>query len=425
MAGSNFTIEDAPSASPSGFTVEDAQKSSGTVSETPQTRQNPFTMLGEGQETEAAGNAEMAPTALPIAANIAGDLASPVVGGLAYAGTKAAMQPEEVKAHPLRTAAETAGAMVLPSVIGKASEYLKPAFSRLASGAGDMWDYLRSPAFKFGEEAESAAPAIANAAPTPPAPASAPVAGPPPASPLSNRQIGSRIEQGVKEAAGTTPGQPGQPIYTRPVQGTVGAKTVAEMPNTEVAGPPIATPSRNQTLTNYAGENVEKAAARTPMTPRNQGQFYEDFSPRERQDIHTNMEVRTPNGYEPIPNAENHWERLSKTPEVREDLFKMENDQVREALRKSGLTDMQNKTVKSSDWTFQGKGGKPFRDPNVIPRAKALGMMMDNGVSDEDIIKWGGGEETRSKVYRARTTAGPSREGLAAGPADRGYPEQK
>ncbi len=238
--------------------------------------------------------------------------------------------------------------------------------------------------------------------------------------PLSNAQIGKSIESGVREAAGTPPLRPG--VSLRNQLGTVGAKSVAAEPNVELPGPRIATPSRNEALIGQAGKTMENAAEGIPTPERNEGAFYKDFSPRERQDIHTNLEVRTPNGYEPVANASQHWEKLSQTPDIREDLFQMENDQVREALRKSGLADMENKTVKSSDWTFQGKAGKPFQNPDVIPRAKAIGMMLDEGIPPEDIVKWGGGAETRSKPALPRMTPGPERKGLVTGPADRGYP---
>ena len=55
------------------------------------------------------------------------------------------------------------------------------------------------------------------------------------------KDLGQQIEQ----AAGY---DRNAPIYRRP-QGTVGAQTVGEQPNIEVAGPRIQTPSRNETLT--------------------------------------------------------------------------------------------------------------------------------------------------------------------------------
>ncbi len=389
MAADTFTVEDAPKTEQPSFTIEDAPKS----------KQNPFAMLSEGQETEAQGNAAMAPTALPIAANIAGDLGGgPIAGGLAYAATKGMMSPEEVKAHPIRTAAETAGSMVLPGILGKASEYLKPAFSRLASGAGEMMDFLTTPSIKLGEEAAPGAAASANAVPTPPEPASMPAAGPPkPAPPLTNRQMGSRITQGVEEAAGV---KPGQPIYPRPAQGTVGAKVPGEQPNIDIAGPRIQTPSRNETLTEamknrVPGSNpIERrvpmeeqppSPARTPAQPAE-----ETLHPMDRQFIHVN--------------GSRLLEQIADKPELRDPLLDLEGNQLREVLRKSGEDMTQIQSVGKSAGKAM-RGGR-ISDPNNLTRQEAFDRLLDKGYTPEQILKEAG---ERSKPAAARVPFGPPR----------------
>jgi hypothetical protein len=242
-----------------------------------------------------------------------------------------------------------------------------------------------------------------------------------PARPPSTRSLMNRLGSQIEDVSKYPPIQPTAKAV--PARGTVGAKTVAEAPNIEVAGPRIATPSRNTALTQHLGEQMETGGT---APERNANAFYKDFSSRERQDIHRDLETRQPDGtYVPgTPNIEKHWEALKDKPELREQMKAMTNDQVRESLRKSDIVDLGNKTVKSSDWTSQGKAGKPFKNPDVIPRARAIGQMLDAGIKPEDIVKWGGEEETRGKPDLPRFTPGPSREGLVTGPADRGYPEK-
>lgn len=236
----------------------------------------------------------------------------------------------------------------------------------------------------------TAAPHTATAATVEPRPEV--VAGPakPPSTKSLLDRLGKQIEYSAKHPAiePTT--------RANPARGTVGAKTVTEAPSDIVAGPRIDTASKNRTQEAVIGEQVEKAAGGktvTPVSERNAGKFYEKLPDKQRQDIHVNLEVDRV----PVPNAEKHWKLLSEKPGVRDDLVAMQNDQVREALRKSDILDMRNKTVKSSNMVSRERGGQKFKDPDIIPRAEAIGKMLDAGISPEDIVKWGGGTEARTK----------------------------
>ncbi len=249
------------------------------------------------------------------------------------------------------------------------------------------------------EEAPARTPEVeANAAPTPPTPASAPVAGPPPpAAPLSNRQIGSRIEQGVKEAAGTTPGQP---IYPRAARGTVGAQTVGEQPSIEIAGPRIQTPSRNETLTEamknrVPGSNPLEAKmpleeqpispARTPAQPAE-----ETVHPMDRQFIHVN--------------GSRLLEQIADKPGLRDPLLDLEGNQLREVLRKSGEDMTQIQSVGKS--AGKAARGGTISDPTNLTRQEAFDRLLDKGYTPEQILKEAG---QRSKPAATRVPFGPPR----------------
>lgn len=218
----------------------------------------------------------------------------------------------------------------------------------------------------------------------------APVAGP-----LSNRQIGSRIEQGVKEAAGTTPGQP---IYPRAARGTVGAQTVGEQPSIEIAGPRIQTPSRNETLTEamknrVPGSNPLEAKmpleeqpispARTPAQPAE-----ETVHPMTRQHVHVNGARLT--------------EAIKDTPELRDPLLDLEGNQIREVLRKSG-EDMSNIQSVGKSAGKAARGGR-IADPTNISREEAFDILLDKGYSPQQILKEA---PPRSKPAPVRVPFGP------------------
>jgi hypothetical protein len=390
-----FTIEDeAPQAS-KGFSIEDAPPPTPkTVSQTPQSakpvEKNPFAMIGEGEETQAAGNAAAAPAVVPQFAAEGGTLlGGPGLGAAAYAGTKYAMNPEEVKAHPIRTAAETAGIAAGPYVVGKAAEYLNPAFKRLASGAGEMWNYLTTPAIKAAPEAEAAiAPAMAA---TPAA------TGPTPGPPLTNRQVAGKIVSVVKQAAGTNDQAP---IYVRPARGSVGAQTVGEQPTIEIPSPRIQTPSRNETLTEnlknrVPGSNpverkiplIEQPAspARTPAQVNE-----ETVHPMDRQFIHVN--------------GSRLLDTIKDKPDLANDLLDLEGNQIREVLRKSG-EDMSNIQSVGKSAGKAARGGR-IADPSNLSRQEAFDILLDKGYTPEQILKEA---PPRSVPAKVRVPFGPPR----------------
>ena len=258
----------------------------------------------------------------------------------------------------------------------------------------------------------------AATAPAPGRPIPAPVSTEPrpevvagPATPVPTRKLLDRLGQQIEESAKYPSVEPtARAIPAR----SVGARAVLDapekiaLPTDVVAGPRIDTASSNRTEVATMGEQVEQAAGGKPAGPlvseRNKGAFYENLTPQERQDIHTNLEVDRV----PIPNAEKYWDMLKDKPDLRDDLFAMQNDQVREALRKSDIMDMSNKTVKSTD-TVSVKGAPKSKDPNVIPRARAIAKMLDAGINPEEIVKWGGGTETRTKPAPERFKFGEQR----------------
>lgn len=229
-------------------------------------------------------------------------------------------------------------------------------------------------------------------------PEQTPAAGPPPTpkptAPLSDRQIGQRITQGVQEAAGTTPSTP---IFRRP-QGTVGAQTVGEQPNVDIAGPRIQTPSRTETMTEnlknrVPGSNPLEARvpleeqpaspARTAAQPKE-----ETVHPMDRQFIHVN------------------GSRLMEAakPELRNDLLDLEGNQIREVLRKSGedMTHIQ----KIGSPTMKAPRGGTFTDPNTITRQEAFDILLDKGYTPEQILKEA---PPRSRPAGVRVPFGPPR----------------
>lgn len=229
-----------------------------------------------------------------------------------------------------------------------------------------------------------------------PAETETPARAPKPQPLLTDRQIATRIKQGVMDAAGTTPGTP---IY-RPAQGSVGAKVATEAPTDIVAGPPIKTPSRNETIlenlkNRIPGSNpLEKGVAletqppspeRTPAQPKE-----ENIHPMDRQFIHVNG-----------------WRLLTHIidkPGLRDDLMDLEGEQLREVLRKSG-EDMTHIQKIGNPITKAPRGGT-LVDPNVITRPKAFDILMDKGYTPEQILKEA---PPRSKPAKARVAFGPPR----------------
>jgi hypothetical protein len=373
-----------------------------TVSQTPQSvkpvEKNPFAMIGEGEETQAAGNAAAAPAVVPTFAAEGGTmLGGPGAGAAAYLGTKSLMDPQGVKTHPIRTAVETGSIAAGPYVVGKAAEYLNPAFQRLASGAGEMWKYLTTPAIKAAPEAEAAiAPAVAAVPARVPA-----VAAPTPGPPLTNRQIAAKIVSTVKTAAGTTDQTP---IYPRSVRGTVGAQTVGESPAIEIPAPRIQTPSRNETMlenlkNRVPGSNplerkipvIEQPAspARTPAQVNE-----ETVHPMDRQFIHVN--------------GSRLLDTIKDKPELAGDLLDLEGNQIREVLRKSG-EDMSGIQSVGKSAGKAARGGR-IADPTNLSRQEAFDILLDKGYTPEQILKEA---PPRSRPAPTRVPFGPPR---VAGP---------
>ena len=338
----------------------------------------------------------------------AGNIAGAALGGMAGEQARRLIQgkPTTNKEAAIQTAgagAQGATGEMGGQIIGKGIEVAAPYVSKSIETLSDLpparkttWfaPHTETPGYDYAEAPPSVIP---DAAPTPPTPASAPVAGPPPVSPLSNRQIGSRIEQGVKEAAGTTPGQP---IYPRAARGTVGAQTVGEQPNIEIAGPRIQTPSRNETLTEamknrVPGSNPLEAKmpleeqpispARTPAQPAE-----ETVHPMDRQFIHVN--------------GSRLLEQIADKPGLRDPLLDLEGNQLREVLRKSGEDMTQIQSVGKS--AGKAARGGTISDPTNLTRQEAFDRLLDKGYTPEQILKEAG---QRSKPAATRVPFGPPR----------------
>jgi hypothetical protein len=173
------------------------------------------------------------------------------------------------------------------------------------------------------------------------------------------------------------------------VAGSPARNAQLEQPN---AGPRIATPSRNETMTENLKNRVPGSNPLEPRTPlakqpppqdRTPAQVKEEtVHPMDRQFVHVN--------------GAQAFERTAGTPETRTDLLNLENDQLREVLRKSG-EDMGTKRVGSSGKTA---------DPNDYTRPEAFDILFEKGYTPERIVKEA---PPRSKPAPNRVPFGPPR----------------
>jgi hypothetical protein len=193
------------------------------------------------------------------------------------------------------------------------------------------------------------------------------------------------------------------PIYKRP-QGTVGAQTVGEEPNTNLEAPKIETPSRSETMTEnfknrVPGSNpVEKnvTLAEQPASPERTPAQVKDESvhPMDRQFIHVN--------------GARALEAIADKPELRDPMMDLEGEQLREVLRKSG-EDMTNIQSVGKSAGKAARGGS-IVDPNNIGRNEAFDILFDKGYTPEQILKEA---PPRGKPALPRTPFGPERGGNA------------
>ena len=393
---------------PPGYTVEQAPAP--VKSATPAPPQFPIKPLpGESfadtmKRGVAAGKAETPEqikeanegaltTGKHLAENAAGitasEVGSPLAGAGAYAATKGLLEPEQVVAHPISTAGETAGYAVAPYVFGKAGELAGKVAGKIAGPVGDAWKYLTTPLNLMGEAGpETASIPVSEqplSMPKPPVETAPPVRPPKPVS--TARQVSDLVDH----AFGIQPLQPDVPLRA---QGAAmgGSPAFNEEFEQPAAGPRIQTPSRNTTLMDNLKNRMPNSnppergvpmgeqppsAERTPAQPKE-----ETVHPMDRQFIHVN--------------GAQAFEKTAGRPQLQEDLLALENDQIREVLRKSG-EDMGTKRV--------GSAGKTA-DPNDYTRPEAFDILFEKGYTPEQIVKEA---PPRSKPARVRVPFGPPR----------------
>ena len=198
----------------------------------------------------------------------------------------------------------------------------------------------------------------------------------------------ARVGKLVNQAFGVEPMKANEPIYAR--AGSPARSAELEQPQ---AGPRIATPSRNETMTENLKNRVpgsnplepgKTLKEQPPSEQRTPAQVKEEtVHPMDRQFIHVN--------------GSQAFERTAGLPDTRADLLNLQNDQLREVLRKSG-EDMGTKRV--------GSGGKTA-DPNDYTRREAFDILFEKGYTPEQIVKEA---PPRSKPAPNRVPFGPPRE---------------
>jgi hypothetical protein len=325
------------------------------------------------------------------------------------------------------------GGQILGKAIDFGGSMINSGKSAIGKGVDAFKDY-----FSLGDT-----PAIKPPGPPPPpaapaVPESAPVAANQAAGPATPKPkpvpTGKLVTQAMNEQFGVKPPEPGKPIFSRDsmgikwAEGPGGVKVsipdsvpeeqaagyaqqklseqaamrsklkplgadVSEAEQQPAAGPRIQTPSRNETLlenmkNRVPGSNpLEKDVPlkEQPVSPeRTPAQVKEEtVHPMDRQIIHSDGAAVL--------------EATKGSPQMTEDLHALENEQLREVLRKSG-EDMGTKRV--------GSTGKTA-DPNDFTRQEAFEILLkEKGMTPEQILKEA---PPRSKPAKARVPFGPKR----------------